>query len=111
MAIIKPKRTSTSGNTPTTSDIAVGEIAINLADKIIYVRDTSDNILDLTTTSLADLGITATATELNLLDGVTATTTELNYLDGVTSNIQTQIDSASGDPAGTAVAMAIALGG
>lgn len=37
-------------------------------------------------------GITATVSELNILDGVTATTTELNYVDGVTSNIQTQLD-------------------
>lgn len=36
--------------------------------------------------------ITATAAELNKLDGVTATTTELNYTDGVTSNIQTQLN-------------------
>jgi len=34
--------------------------------------------------------VTATAAELNLLDGVTATTDEINYLDGVTSDIQTQ---------------------
>ena len=37
-------------------------------------------------------GVTATAAELNLLDGVTATTAEINYVDGVTSNIQTQLD-------------------
>ena len=37
-------------------------------------------------------GVTADASELNLLDGVTATTAELNYVDGVTSNIQTQLD-------------------
>ncbi len=43
--------------------------------------------------TLADLGITATASEINVLDGITASTTELNYVDGVTSNIQTQIDS------------------
>ena len=42
--------------------------------------------------SLADLGITATAAELNKLDGCTATVTELNYVDGVTSNIQTQLN-------------------
>jgi len=41
--------------------------------------------------------VTATAAELNLLDGVTATTAELNYVDGVTSNIQTQIDNISTD--------------
>lgn len=37
--------------------------------------------------------VTATAAEINLLDGVTATTDELNYTDGVTSNIQTQLDA------------------
>lgn len=43
--------------------------------------------------SLSDLSVTATATELNLLDGVTATTAEINKLDGVTSSIQTQLDA------------------
>lgn len=43
--------------------------------------------------TLPKLGVTATATELNILDGITATTTELNYTDGVTSNIQTQINN------------------
>lgn len=42
--------------------------------------------------TLAQLGVTATAAELNKMDGVTATTTELNYIDGVTSNIQTQLN-------------------
>lgn len=36
--------------------------------------------------------VTASAAELNVLDGVTATTTELNHTDGVTSAIQTQLD-------------------
>lgn len=36
--------------------------------------------------------ITATAAEVNILDGATLTTTELNYVDGVTSAIQTQLD-------------------
>lgn len=42
--------------------------------------------------TLSDLGITATASEINKLDGITATTAELNYVDGVTSNIQTQLN-------------------
>ena len=57
--------------------------------------DIKSAALDNATTSLSDLSVTATAAELNLLDGVTATTAELNYVDGVTSNIQTQIDNAS----------------
>ena len=45
-----------------------------------------------TTYTLNSFGITATAAELNKLDGVTATAAELNYVDGVTSNIQTQLN-------------------
>ena len=43
--------------------------------------------------TLSSFGITATASELNRLDGITATTKELNYTDGVTSNIQTQLNT------------------
>ena len=42
--------------------------------------------------TLSQLGLTATAAEINKLDGVTATTAELNYVDGVTSSIQTQLN-------------------
>ena len=38
-------------------------------------------------------GVTATTAELNIMDGVTATTAELNYVGGVTSAIQTQLDT------------------
>ena len=43
--------------------------------------------------TLSDLGVTATAADINKLDGVTATTAELNYVDGVTSSIQTQLNN------------------
>ena len=46
-----------------------------------------------TTYSLSSFGITATAAEINKLDGMTASKTELNYLDGVTSSIQTQLNN------------------
>ena len=52
--------------------------------------------------SLTDLGLTATAAELNKLDGATITTQELNYLDGVTSNIQDQIDGKQDEISGGA---------
>ena len=41
--------------------------------------------------------VSATAAELNKLDGATITTTELNYLAGVSSNIQTQISANDSD--------------
>jgi hypothetical protein len=44
----------------------------------------------ITASQISDL--TASAAELNILDGVTATTAELNFTDGVTSAIQTQLD-------------------
>jgi hypothetical protein len=47
------------------------------------------NIMDGVTATTAELnildGVTATTAELNILDGVTATTAELNILDGVTA--------------------------
>jgi hypothetical protein len=47
------------------------------------------NVLDGVTASTAELnildGVTASTAELNILDGVTATTAELNVLDGITS--------------------------
>lgn len=45
-----------------------------------------------TTYSLSSFGVTATAAELNKLDGLATTKTELGYLDGVTSNVQTQLN-------------------
>jgi hypothetical protein len=43
--------------------------------------------------TLTQLGVTASAAEVNTLDGITASTAELNYTDGVTSAIQTQLDN------------------
>ena len=37
--VIKLKRSSTADSVPTTSDLADGEVAINLADKKIYVNN------------------------------------------------------------------------
>jgi hypothetical protein len=37
--------------------------------------------------------VTASAAEVNILDGATLTTTELNFVDGVTSSIQPQLDN------------------
>lgn len=42
---IKLKRSETAASVPTTSDLAVGEVAVNTADQKIYVRDSSDNIV------------------------------------------------------------------
>lgn len=62
--------------------------ARDLADFVSAGNPLADGTID-----VADISdLTATAAEINILDGVTATTTEINYLDGVTSNIQSQFD-------------------
>jgi hypothetical protein len=55
------------------------------------------NVLDGSTATTADFNklaaVTASAAELNILDGATLSTTELNFVDGVTSSIQDQLDN------------------
>lgn len=67
--------------------------ALSSADGNFIVGSATGWVAESGDTAIASLGITATSTELNTLDGITATTAELNYTDGVTSNIQTQIDT------------------
>ena len=58
------------------------------------VNGTSGTVApDHSTLTINGTDVTATAAELNVLDGVTANTAELNYVDGVTSNIQTQLNT------------------
>lgn len=74
------------------------------ADLAADVAQLQSDITTLTVADITDLtasaaeinvldGMTASTAELNVLDGITASTTELNYTDGVTSNIQTQLDA------------------
>ena len=83
-----PTASSTLGGVKTTSAVTnnSGYTACPIISGVPYYKDTN------TTYTLGSFGVTATAAELNKLDGVTATTAELNYVDGVTSNIQTQLD-------------------
>jgi hypothetical protein len=63
--------------------------AINFNGTAITATAAELNILDGVTSTAAELnildGVTSTAAELNILDGVTSTAAELNILDGVTS--------------------------
>ena len=83
-----PTASSTLGGVKTTSTVTSnsGYTACPIIGGVPYYKDTN------TTYSLGSFGVTATAAELNALDGITATVTELNYVDGVTSNIQTQLN-------------------
>ena len=76
-----------------TGSIDLGALIVN--GITVTATGTELNILDGVTSTTAELnildGVTADAAELNILDGVTATAVEINYVDGVTSAIQTQI--------------------
>lgn len=85
-AYVLPIASSTLGGVKTTSTVTStsGLTPTPIINGIPYYKDT--------TYTLSSFGITATAAELNILDGATITTTELNYLDGVTGNIQTLLN-------------------
>lgn len=58
-----------------------------------------------TTYTLGSFGITATAAEINKLDGLATTAKELGYVHGVTSNIQTQLNGKANTSALAAYAL------
>ena len=84
------------GDVTIAADIKTDTLTLAAGNNVTITPDaTNDKIIISakdTTYTLGSFGITATAAELNKLDGVTATATEINYIDGVTSNIQTQLD-------------------
>lgn len=86
-------------NTQTLTNKRLTSPKIN-EDVVLSATATELNVLDGITASTAELnildGVTATTAEINILDGVTATTAELNYVDGVTSAIQTQLNTILG---------------
>ena len=44
--VIKLKKSETASSVPTTSNLVQGEVAINTADQALYVRDSSNNIVE-----------------------------------------------------------------
>jgi len=43
--VIKIKKSETASSAPTTSDLVAGEVALNTADKKLYVRDSNSSII------------------------------------------------------------------
>ena len=88
----------TKGLVTAGADLEATDIPSLTLSKISDVTATASevNILDGATVSTSELnvldGITANTSELNILDGATVSTTELNYVDGVTSSIQDQFE-------------------
>ena len=78
----------------TIADSATVKAALQALETALEAQSLSGLGVTATASELNILdGVTSTTAELNLLDGVTATTAELNYLHGVTSGIQTQLNA------------------
>lgn len=111
------KKSSTAGAVPLIGDLSAGEIALNIADRKIYVNNGTaivrmdgayvDSVAPTTGAAEGDLWYDTGANMLKTYNGtawvaagyttlgqfgITATAAELNYTDGVTSNIQVQLD-------------------
>ena len=82
--------------------------SINFNGTAISATAAELNIMDGVTSTAAELnildGVTSTAAELNILDGVTSTAAELNILDGVTATAAELNYSDTGASVGTVVA-------
>jgi len=44
--VIKPKRSETASSVPSTSDLEVGEVAINSADQKIYTKKSDGTVVE-----------------------------------------------------------------
>ena len=76
--------TAVTAGTGLTGGGSSGDVTLNANYSAI------GSAISITASQISD--VTATAAELNILDGATLDVTELNYVDGVTSAIQTQLD-------------------
>ena len=101
--VIKPKKSETASAVPTTGDLAVGEICVNVADRKIYTRKSNNSIVVVGSHIETDVGGTSvggdvTGTVSNIQIGsntITATEladnsvgiVELNVSDGTSGQI------------------------
>ena len=111
-AFVQTRVSELIGNAGSTLD-TLGELSASLADDQDALSSLTttvggklqkdQNLSDLTNsaTALTNLGLTATAAELNKLDGATVTTAEINILDGVTATA-TELNILDGVTATTA---------
>ena len=101
--VLKPKKSETALAVPTTGDLAVGEICMNIADQKIYTRKSDNSIVVVSSHVTTDVGGTSvggdvTGTVSNIQIGsntITSTEladnsvsiTELNVSDGTNGQV------------------------
>ena len=86
--VLKPKKSETASAVPTTSDLAVGEICVNVADRKIYTRKSNNSIVIVGSHIETDVGgtsvggdVTGTVSNIQIATN-TVGITELNVSDG-----------------------------
>ena len=91
--VLKPKKSETASAVPTTSDLVVGEICMNIADRKIYTRKSNNSIVVVGSHIETDVGGTSvggdvTGTVSNIQIGSnTVGVTELNVSDGTNGQV------------------------
>jgi sporulation protein YlmC with PRC-barrel domain len=81
--VLKPKKSETASSVPTTSDLAVGEICMNVVDRKIYTRKSDNSIVVVGSHVDASVGGDVTGTVSNIqIAANTVGITELNVSDG-----------------------------
>lgn len=76
--VVQLKRSETTGAIPTVSDIAVGELAINLADGLLYSKKTDGSIIEVGTTETPVFF--SESVDLGLLDSASASAYDMGSL-------------------------------
>ena len=77
--VVQLKRSETTGSVPTASDIAVGELAVNLADGTLYSKKTDGSIIEIAG-NLPDEYYLSTNQDYGTLDSVGDTSLDLGTL-------------------------------
>ena len=83
--VLKPKKSETASSVPTTSDLAVGEICMNIADRKIYTRKSDDSIVVVGSHVDASVGGDLTGTVSNAQIAANAVTSTEIAANAVTS--------------------------
>lgn len=112
-SVIKPKRSSVANTPPTTSNIQQYEIAINTADKKIYTRTGSDQIITIGSGNLSGLNDVAVTSPTNgqIISYDTTTGTWIN-IDNYATQVKEVVKNNTGSTlvAGTVVYVSGASG-
>lgn len=88
--IFKPKRSNTASSVPTTANLVDGELAVNSADKIIYLRNN---------TNIVQLANYTNVTEHKILDDISSSfngsTTQFTISSSSTNFLNSEITTAA----------------